>query len=56
MATYTDWERTVLEYTYEFVDYIALHQYYGGQERGTAEFLAQSLDLEQYIKTVIWNL
>lgn len=53
MATYTDWERTVLEYTYEFVDYIALHQYYGGQERGTAEFLAQSLDLEQYIKTVI---
>ena len=53
MATYTDWERTVLEYTYEFVDYIALHQYYGGQEKGTAEFLAQSLDLEQYIRTVI---
>lgn len=53
MATYTDWERTVLEYTYEFVDYIALHQYYGGQEFGTAEFLAQSLDFEQYIKTVI---
>lgn len=52
METYTDWERTVLEYTYDFVDYIALHQYYGGQELGTAEFLAQALDLEQYIKTV----
>lgn len=53
MDTYTDWERTALECAYEVVDYIALHQYYGGQELGTKEFLAQSLDLEQYIKTVI---
>lgn len=53
MDTYTDWERIVLENAYEHVNYIALHQYYGGQEYGTKEFLAQSLDLEQYIKTII---
>lgn len=51
--TYTDWERIVLEASYEFVDYIALHQYYGGQERGTDEFLSQSLEMEEYIDTVI---
>ncbi len=39
VATYTDWERIVLEYTYDFADYISLHQYYGGQEMGTDEFL-----------------
>jgi alpha-N-arabinofuranosidase len=51
--TYTDWERVVLEEAYEFVDYIALHQYYGGQERGTDEFLSQSVEMEEYIDTVI---
>ena len=35
------------------MDYVSLHQYYGGQELGTENFLSQSLDMEQYIKTVI---
>lgn len=50
--TYTDWERIVLDASYEWIDYIALHQYYGGQERGTEEFLSQSLEMEEYIDTV----
>lgn len=53
MDTYPKWETTTLKYTYEYVDYIALHQYYGGQEKGTRNFLAQALDMEQYIRTVI---
>lgn len=53
MPTYPDWEAETLEYTYPYVDYISLHQYYGGQELGTQSFLAQSLDMEDYIKTVI---
>lgn len=53
MATYPDWEATTLSYTYDYVDYISLHQYYGNQEKGTRYFLAQSLDMENYIKTVI---
>lgn len=53
MRSYTDWERIVLEYGYEFTDYLSLHHYYGGQEKGTEQFLAQSLDLEEYIRTII---
>jgi len=53
MDTYPEWEAVTLKHTYEYVDYIALHQYYGGQNQGTGEFLAQALDMEQYIRTVI---
>lgn len=53
MDTFPNWEATTLEYTYNYVDYLALHQYYGGQEKGTPGFLAQSLDMERYIKTVL---
>lgn len=52
VPTYTDWERIVLEYTYEFIDYISLHQYYGGQDCGTEEFLSQSVKMEKYIQTL----
>lgn len=51
-ATFIDWEQTVLNHTYDVADYISLHQYYGGQEKGTEVFLAQSLDMERYIETV----
>ena len=53
MQTYPDWEIITLDYTYDYVDYISLHQYYGNQNRGTKLFLAQSLDMENYIQTVI---
>lgn len=52
MDTFPDWDVTTLSYTYEYVDYIAVHQYYGGQEKGTPAFLAQSLDMERYIQTL----
>lgn len=52
MDTFPEWEEKTLMHTYDYVDYIALHQYYDGQSRGTAAFLAQSLDLERYIHTV----
>lgn len=53
MQTYPVWEADTLMHTYPYVDYISLHQYYGGQELGTGAFLAQSLDMEKYIRTVI---
>ncbi len=52
METYPMWDQTVLEKVYEVTDYLALHQYYGNQERGTAYFLAQSLNMEEYIRTI----
>lgn len=52
MPTYPRWDMEVLEETYDVIDYLALHQYYGGQEKGTKAFLAQTLDMEEYIKTI----
>lgn len=53
MPTFPEWEATVLEHTYEHVDYISLHTYYGNAKDDTANFLASSLDMDQFIKTVI---
>lgn len=53
MPTFPEWERTVLEHSYEAVDYISLHQYFGNPEKDTANYLAKSLDMDQFIRTVI---
>lgn len=52
MTSCPEWDLTVLEHTYDVIDYLALHQYYGGQEKGTKGFLAQSLDMEEHIRTI----
>lgn len=52
MPTYPNWDLRVLEHVYGIADYLSLHQYYGGQQQGTAAFLAQSLDFENYIATI----
>ena len=52
MATYPQWEATVLEATYEQVDYISLHMYFQNFEKNTAEFLALPAKLDRYIGTV----
>lgn len=51
--TYTDWERIILNECYDLVDYISLHRYYAGQNRGVDNFLAQSVHMEEYIKSII---
>lgn len=51
-ATFGDWEKEVLHNTYDEADYISLHQYYDGQNKGTKWFLARSLDMERYIDLV----
>jgi len=53
MNTYPKWESTVLEHTYENVDYISLHSYYGNLENDTPNYLAKSLDMDAFIKSVI---
>jgi len=53
MDTYPKWESTVLEHTYENVDYISLHNYYGNLENDTPNYLAKSLDMDAFIKSVI---
>jgi alpha-N-arabinofuranosidase len=53
MPTFPTWESTTLECTYDYVDYISLHQYYGNQENDTVDFLAKSNDMDEFIRTVI---
>jgi len=53
MPTFVDWERVVLEHTYDHVDYLSLHSYYGNPNNDTPTFLARSLQMDQFIKSVI---
>ncbi|WP_196258082.1 alpha-N-arabinofuranosidase [Pelagibacterium limicola] len=52
MPTYPQWEATVLEHTYDVVDYISLHMYFANREKDTASYLALSHRLDEYIGTV----
>ncbi len=52
MATFPAWEATVLEHTYDHVEYISLHSYYGNREDDLSDYLARSLDMDGFIRTV----
>ena len=53
MPTFGKWEATVLEHTYDYIDYISLHNYYGNRDNDTEAFLACSLDMDKFIKSVV---
>ncbi len=50
MPTYGEWERTVLDHTYDYVDYLSLHCYYGNKAGCTSDFLARAEDMDRFIK------
>ncbi|MFC5467976.1 alpha-N-arabinofuranosidase [Cohnella suwonensis] len=52
MTTYPEWEATVLDHTYEHVEYLSLHTYYGNHENDTPTFLGRSLEMEDFIRSV----
>jgi alpha-N-arabinofuranosidase len=54
MPTFIEWERTVLEHTYDLVDYVSLHAYFEEDEAGDlASFLASGVKLDRFIDSVI---
>jgi alpha-N-arabinofuranosidase len=54
MPTFIDWERTILEHTYDLVDYVSLHAYFEEDTSGDlAGFLASGLTLDRFIDAVI---
>lgn len=53
MPTFGDWEAEALEHSYDHVDYLSLHQYYGNAEKDTASFLGRTLDMDDFIKTIV---
>lgn len=53
MPTFPEYEAITLDHTYDEVDYISLHQYYGNEENDPANYLAKNMDMDNFIKTVI---
>lgn len=53
LPTFGYWEDTMLSECYDQVDYVSLHRYYGNPTNDTPGFLARSMDLDEFIKTVV---
>ena len=52
MPTYPEWDRIVLEHTYDVADFLSIHRYF--ENRGNDDdFLASFYDMEQFIKTSV---
>jgi len=52
MPTFGAWERTVLEHTYDDIDFISAHAYYE-EDGDLASFLASATDMDHVINTVV---
>ena len=53
MPTFGDWELTVLDHAYNYVDYLSLHTYYGNKEDDTPKFLGRAEDMDAFIKETV---
>ena len=52
MSTFASWEAEVLEHTFDHVEYLSIHTYYGNPENDTAAFLAKSDEMNIFINEV----
>ncbi|WP_407272077.1 alpha-N-arabinofuranosidase [Radiobacillus sp. PE A8.2] len=52
MATFPEYDATVLDIAYDEADYISLHQYFGNKEDDPANFLAKNMEMDHFIKSV----
>ena len=53
MPIFGSWEYEMLDECYDTIDYVSLHRYYGNPTNDTPGFLARSMDLDAFIKTVV---
>ena len=53
MPTFPEWEAATLTHTYDYVDYVSLHQDFGNPDNDTADFLALTMEMDHFIRTVI---
>ncbi|MGJ4945570.1 alpha-N-arabinofuranosidase [Bradyrhizobium sp. HKCCYLS1011] len=53
MPTFGHWEETVLEHTFDHVDYISLHTYLNNYRQDTASFLASPDLMDRFIDEVV---
>ncbi len=53
METFAQWESTVLMESYDSTDYLSLHTYYGNRDDNTPDFLASSVNMDNFIHDVV---
>ncbi|GAA4623581.1 alpha-N-arabinofuranosidase [Cellulomonas oligotrophica] len=53
MATFGEWEQTVLSYTYDLVDHISMHAYYEERHGDRASFLGSGTSMDRFIDRVV---
>lgn len=53
MLIFFEWEVIVLDYIYDFVDYVLLYVYYGNFEKDIKNFVVKLFEMEEFIKIVI---
>jgi len=53
MPTFGEWEATVLDHVYSYVDYLSLHQYYFKKGDDIGTFLAQTIEMDDFIRSVV---
>lgn len=50
MSTYMDWDRQVLEYCWEEIDYISAHKYSGNYDGDSDAYLAEGVEIERTVE------
>lgn len=53
MDTFPEWESVTLDHTYDEIDYLSLHQYFGNYDNDSQNYLAYTMELDRFIKTVL---
>ncbi len=55
LPTFPEWDRIVLEHTYNETDYISLHRYYGYDPAAVSEhdYLHSYLDMDRFIRLIV---
>ncbi len=53
MPTFGSWEYEMLTECYDNIDYVSLHRYYGNPTNDTPDFLARTMDTDEFIRTVV---
>ncbi|MCC5895710.1 MAG: alpha-N-arabinofuranosidase [Alkalibacterium sp.] len=53
MPTFGEWEYTVLEHAYDYVDFLSLHLYWENFENDLPNYLAKSVEMDHFIKDVV---
>lgn len=53
MHTFGEWEATTLDLAYDKVDYLSLHIYFDNFSNDTPSFLAKSMKMDEFIKSVV---